>query len=100
MKIDRFVRVMLVLIALLLALNCVSSFVNASNSRGNASMATPGSSATTLIENKVEAAPPAVQYTVFDSGGELYAALKELNQRAASGWEYAGSVGNIMIFKK
>ncbi len=64
MKIDRFVKIMLVLIALLLALNCVSNFRNSSDSQGNSgnvpgssSTRTPGSSRTPLIENKVEAAP-------------------------------------------
>ena len=76
MKIDKFSKAMLVLIALLLALNLRSNL------------------------NAVEAAQPPAQYAVFDSGGELYAASKELKERAASGWEYAGSVGNIMIFKK
>lgn len=110
MKIDRFVKVMLVLIALLLALNCVSNFSNTSNSSGNSSGSpgssgtrTPGSSRTPLIEKTVEAAPPPTQYraiTVAGSGYDPNAVQVALNQQSAQGWEYVGSYFQTMIFKK
>ena len=111
MKLDRFVKVNLVLIALLLALNCVSNFSNSSDSRGNASSsprnsgtATPGSSRTPLIENKVKAAPPPTQYKAVAPRGPFSlnpdVVEQTLNQQSAQGWEYVNEAQGVLIFKK
>lgn len=110
MKIDRFVKIMLVLIALLLAINCVSNFSNSSDSRGNVSSSpgnsgtkTPGSSRTPLIENKVEAASPPQYKAAQINQAYIFNANSVqavLDQMSAQGWEYVGSVETVMVFKK
>ena len=88
MKIDRFVKAVLVLIALLLAVNCVSNLSNSSNSQANLGNA-PGSSKTPLIGNNVEAAQlPPMQYKVerVDYGTSEQVLEQRLNALAAQGW--------------
>jgi hypothetical protein len=73
MKIDRFVKVMLVLIVVLLALNCAKDLTLSSNSRGGSnnlasnsassnniasSKSSDGSPSPSIFETSVEAAPP------------------------------------------
>jgi hypothetical protein len=73
MKVDRFVKVMLVLIAVLLALNCAKDLNLSSNSRGSSSNLSPnsgrgnsaassntsgGNSRPVVFESSVEAAVP------------------------------------------
>lgn len=104
---------MLVLIALLLALNCVSNFSNSSDSRGNASTSpgnsgttTAGSSRTPLIENKVEAAPPPAQYKAVqmirtgNADRLAVQAQQVLDEQSSQGWGYVGSADYVLIFKK
>jgi hypothetical protein len=98
MKIDRFVKVMLVLIAVLLTLNCVKNFSNPSDSRGNSNRS-PGSSRTPIIESTVEAAPPPRQYKAVPINAQGYV-QEVLDQQSAQGWEYVGSVSGVLIFKK
>jgi hypothetical protein len=58
MKIDRSVKVMLAVIALLLAINCVKDFNTPSNSGGNSSVSSNGSFNLPPIESAAEASPP------------------------------------------
>jgi len=93
MKIDRFVRVMLVLIALLLALNCAKDLKLSSNSREVSNSISPNSgqpsSSTSDTVVRASNEPNAgVQYDVIHThmdleGKEL---TEKLNQRASSGW--------------
>jgi hypothetical protein len=103
MKVDRFVRVMLVLIAVLLTLNCVKNFSNSSDSPGNSNRS-PGSSRTPIIESTVEAAPPPPQYKAVGAqmmnGSDANAVQRGLDQMSAQGWEYVGSADEVLIFKK
>jgi hypothetical protein len=110
MKIDRFVKVILVLIAVLLALNCAKAFGNSSDTHGN-SNSSAGSSRTPILESTVEAAaePSALQVgktqykavaAMVDALNDANGVQRTLDQQSAQGWEYVGSVGVVLIFKK
>jgi preprotein translocase subunit SecF len=101
MRIDRFVKVMLVLIVVLLALNCAKDLNLSSDSHGNSNIPARSSS-TPTFERTVEAAP--TQYKVIslnvnksDNPGVVQ---QVLNQQSAEGWAYVGEASGVLIFKK
>ena len=103
---------MLVLIALFLALNCVSNFSNSSDSRGIVGSA-PGSSSTPIFESTVEAQTKttpsqvgkaqykAVQMVRTGNADRLAEqAQRALDEQSSQGWVYVGSADYVLIFKK
>jgi hypothetical protein len=101
MRIDRFVKVMLVLIVVLLALNCAKDLNLSSDSHRNANLSARNSS-TPIFERTVEAAPPQYKAVVgpINAQNDASGVQRALDQQSAQGWEYVGSVSMVLIFKK
>jgi hypothetical protein len=115
MKIDRFVKVMLVLIVVFLALNFFNNFSNSFDPQGNrfrfenivdaqAANRTNGSTAANSKRPDNTSMPASRTQYIATSGlnalNDAATVQRNLDAYQEAGWEYVGSIEMVMIFKK